>query len=32
MFHPEAKKETHAILYNFYDNAVASSSSSSSST
>jgi GMP synthase-like glutamine amidotransferase len=20
MFHPEAKKETHAILYNFYDN------------
>jgi GMP synthase-like glutamine amidotransferase len=36
MFHPEAKKETHAILYNFYDNiaasaAAASSSSSSSS-
>ena len=24
MFHPEAKKETHAILYNFYDNATAS--------
>ena len=31
MFHPEAKKETHAILYNFYDKAAASSSSSSSS-
>jgi GMP synthase-like glutamine amidotransferase len=27
MFHPEAKKETRSILYNFYDNAVASSSS-----
>ena len=24
MFHPEAKKETHAILYNFYDNIAAS--------
>ena len=31
MFHPEAKKETHAILYNFYDNVVASASSSASS-
>jgi hypothetical protein len=30
MFHPEAKKETHAILYNFYDKAAASSASSSS--
>lgn len=28
MFHPEAMKETRDILYNFYDNAVASSSSS----
>ena len=24
MFHPEAKKETHAILYNFYDNVASS--------
>ena len=31
MFHPEAKKETHAILSNFYDKAASSSSSSSSS-
>ena len=30
MFHPEAKKETHAILYNFYDNVMASASSASS--
>ena len=30
MFHPEAKKETHAILSNFYDKASSSSSSSSS--
>ena len=30
MFHPEAKKETHAILSNFYDKAASSSSSSSS--
>jgi GMP synthase-like glutamine amidotransferase len=30
MFHPEAKKETRGILYNFYDNAVASLSSPSS--
>jgi GMP synthase-like glutamine amidotransferase len=29
MFHPEAKKETRGILYNFYDKAAASSSSSS---
>ena len=28
MFHPEAKKETHAILYNFYDNVASSASSS----
>ena len=31
MFHPEAKKETHPILYNFYDNVCVSSISASSS-
>ena len=31
MFHPEAKKETHAILYNFYDNVAAASSTASTS-
>ena len=31
MFHPEAKKETYAILYNFYDNVCMASSSSASS-
>ena len=31
MFHPEAKKDTHAILYNFYDNVCMASSSSASS-
>lgn len=31
MFHPEAKKETHAILYNFYDNVAAASSTASAS-
>ncbi len=30
MFHPEAKKETYAILYNFYDNVCMASSSASS--